>query len=186
MGLINWLIGGGAQGVAKAVETTAGAFIPNAERDAQRQAERFISVQEASTAGYGGQGWFNGLVDALNRLPRPMMAFGVIALFANAMFDPVSFASRMVGLQAMPPEMWWLVGAVVSFYFGARELQKSRKAKPITQIVQEIKQIDALKVRDDKTPGVADDASPGASIAISSGEVTSGNAAIKDWKRGLK
>ena len=37
------------------------------------------------------------------------------------MCDPVQFARRMVGLNAVPEPLWWLLGAVVAFYFGARE-----------------------------------------------------------------
>ena len=37
------------------------------------------------------------------------------------MVDPQAFAARMVGLNAVPEPLWWLLGAVVAFYFGARE-----------------------------------------------------------------
>ena len=37
------------------------------------------------------------------------------------MVDPTRFAARMVGLNAVPEPLWWLLGAVVAFYFGARE-----------------------------------------------------------------
>ncbi len=66
-------------------------------------------------------GWFDRLVNGMNRLPRPMLAFGTIGLFVYAMVDPVAFARRMVGLNAVPEPLWWLLGAVVAFYFGARE-----------------------------------------------------------------
>ena len=60
-------------------------------------------------------------MNGLNRLPRPLLAFGTIGLFIYAMVDPVKFAARMVGLNAVPEPLWWLLGAVVAFYFGARE-----------------------------------------------------------------
>jgi Holin of 3TMs, for gene-transfer release len=60
-------------------------------------------------------------VNGLNRLPRPALAFGTIGLFVYAMVDPVAFAQRMVGLNAVPEPLWWLLGAIVAFYFGARE-----------------------------------------------------------------
>ena len=66
-------------------------------------------------------GWFDRLVNGLNRLPRPLLAFGTIGLFVYAMVDPTAFAARMVGLNAVPEPLWWLLGAVVAFYFGARE-----------------------------------------------------------------
>lgn len=182
MGLISKIFSGGVGAVAGAVADVAEVFTPNAERDAQRAAERFTSAQQAYAAERGGKGWFGSLVDALNRLPRPMMAFGVIFLFWNAMQDPISFTIRMQGMQTIPQELWWLIGAVVSFYFGARELKKSREARPVHQVIRNIQAIEALKVRDHITPGVADDPSPEASIAVSSGAVTKGNAAIEAWK----
>jgi hypothetical protein len=65
--------------------------------------------------------WFDRMVNGLNRLPRPFLAFGTIGLFVYAMVDPEAFAVRMVGLNAVPEPLWWLLGAIVAFYFGARE-----------------------------------------------------------------
>ena len=46
--------------------------------------------------------WFDRLVNGLNRLPRPFLAFGTLGLFSYAMVDPEAFAKRMVGLNAVP------------------------------------------------------------------------------------
>ena len=48
------------------------------------------------------------------------MALGTLGLFVAAMIDPVWFASRMRGIALIPEPLWWLLGAVVGFYFGAR------------------------------------------------------------------
>jgi hypothetical protein len=72
------------------------------------------------------QGFFDRLVDALNRLPRPMLALGTIWLFVLAMIDPDSFAAGMTGLALVPEPLWWLMGAIVSFYFGARHQAKEQ------------------------------------------------------------
>jgi hypothetical protein len=70
-------------------------------------------------------------MNGLNRLPRPMLALGTLGLFVYAMMDPAGFAPRMVGLGAVPEPLWWLLGAIVSFYFGARELHYARSpARP--------------------------------------------------------
>jgi hypothetical protein len=63
---------------------------------------------------------FDRLVDALNRLPRPLMALGTLGVIAAALIDPVWFAARMEALAAMPEPMWWLMGAIVSLHFGGR------------------------------------------------------------------
>jgi hypothetical protein len=83
---------------------------------------------------------YDRLIDSLNRLPRPLMAFGSQALVIYAMIDPTGFAARMAGLDAMPEALWWLLGAVITAYFGAREahhirnrpaaMQKTTSAKP--------------------------------------------------------
>ena len=49
------------------------------------------------------------------------MAIGTIGLFVSAMIDPIWFASRMQGIALVPEPLWWLLGAIVSFYFGEGE-----------------------------------------------------------------
>lgn len=64
---------------------------------------------------------YDRLIDAANRLPRPALAFGAVAVFLFAMLDPAGFAQRMAALEAAPEELWWLIGAVIATHFGARE-----------------------------------------------------------------
>ncbi|WP_281825645.1 holin family protein [Jannaschia rubra] len=73
------------------------------------------------------RGLFDRCVDGLNRLPRPMLALGTMGLFVYAMAEPVGFAARMEGLGYVPDPLWWLLGAIVGFYFGARELHYVRR-----------------------------------------------------------
>lgn len=75
----------------------------------------------------GGDGRFDRIVDGLNRLPRPFLAFGALALFGYAMADPAGFTLRMKGLRTIPDPLWWILGAVVGFHFGAREAFYLRK-----------------------------------------------------------
>ena len=76
----------------------------------------------AATLGLQGRpkAGFDRAMDALNRLPRPFMALGTLALIAAAMIDPVWFSARMTALAQMPEALWWLIGAVISLFFGAR------------------------------------------------------------------
>ncbi len=125
MGLIGRVLGGagGAAALGQAAEGLAQVFRP----DATRELELSAAAQQAALAqlqaeyGVAGNGWFDRLVNGLNRLPRPFLAFGTLALFAYAMIDPDSFGQRMVGLNMVPEPLWWLLGAIVAFYFGARE-----------------------------------------------------------------
>ena len=70
---------------------------------------------------------FDQVLDAVNRLPRPLMALGTLALLADAMLDPAGFASRIAALDDIPEPLWWLMGGVITFYFGARETHYLRK-----------------------------------------------------------
>lgn len=129
MGLIGsifaTLFGGGRNLIAE----TAEVFRPNAEAEAARtQAYSAAALaQFAAEFAHPRRGLFDRLVDGLNRLPRPAMAFGVIALFVAAMAAPEWFAARMIGLAAVPEPLWWLLGAIVGFYFGARHQVKGQE-----------------------------------------------------------
>ncbi len=81
---------------------------------------------------------YDRLIDALNRLPRPLMAFGSQALVLYALLDPTGFALRMEGLDAMPEALWWLLGAVITAYFGAREAHhlRNRPTPPPEPVAQ--------------------------------------------------
>ncbi len=76
-------------------------------------------------------GRYNRMVDAMNRLPRPLLALGSLVLVAYAMLDPAGFSQRMTALAGMPDALWWLIGAVITFTFGARESHylRARTAK---------------------------------------------------------
>ncbi|MDA0924136.1 MAG: holin family protein [Proteobacteria bacterium] len=130
MGLI-----GRAMGVARAAEALGAAaegvsevFVPNATRAIELDAAIHRATLETATAEfqYAGRTWFDAAINGLNRLPRPMLALGTLGLFVFAMVDPAGFGARMVGLSLVPEPLWWLLGAVVSFYFGARELHYMR------------------------------------------------------------
>ena len=83
---------------------------------------QFDRPEGAGTLGLQGRpkAGFDRVMDALNRLPRPLMAMGTLALIAAALIDPVWFSARMDALAQMPEALWWLIGAVISLFFGAR------------------------------------------------------------------
>ena len=125
MGVIDMVLGGpaalGALGVA--AKGVAEVFVPSATKRMELSAEAQMAAlrQLGEEYQHPGLSWFDRLVNGLNRLPRPFLAFGTLGLFIYAMIDPVAFATRMVGLNAVPEPLWWLLGAIVAFYFGARE-----------------------------------------------------------------
>ena len=123
-GFMTFLFGDGRNVVAE----TAEVFRENAEKGAVRAA----NAQSESLAQFAAEflhpkrGLFDRLVDGLNRLPRPALALGTIWLFVMAMIDPDRFTEGMAGLALVPEPLWWLMGAIVSFYFGARHQAKAQ------------------------------------------------------------
>lgn len=121
-------IGQAAGAIGEAVEGVSEVFVANATRALELDSAIHRATLETAAAEfqYAGAGRFDRLVNGLNRLPRPLLALGTLGLFVFAMVDPVAFAFRMRGLDAVPEPLWWLLGAIVSFYFGARELHHFR------------------------------------------------------------
>ena len=114
-----------------AAQNVAEVFTINKTKRMERSFEAQAAAlgQHGREFTYGRAGLFDRLVNALNRLPRPTLALGTLGLFIYAMIDPVGFSARMVGLAHVPEPLWWLLGAIVSFYFGARELHYFRSPK---------------------------------------------------------
>jgi Holin of 3TMs, for gene-transfer release len=139
MGVIGKLIGapGAVAALGNAAQGVAEVFVPSATKRMELSAEAQMAAlrQLGEEYQHPALSWFDRLVNGLNRLPRPLLAFGTLGLFVYAMIDPVAFATRMVGLNAVPEPLWWLLGAIVAFYFGARETHYFRNrpvASPFT------------------------------------------------------
>lgn len=119
------LFGGNRNVLRETVEI----FRENSESSARRESEaRSAALAQFSTEfRQNSRGRFDQVMDGVNRLPRPMLALGACGLFAAAMGDPVWFSARMQGLTQVPEPLWWLLGVVVSFYFGARHQVKAHE-----------------------------------------------------------
>lgn len=128
MGVISTLTGALFGQGGNVLKDTAEVFMENTEAAAAREA----AWRAAALAQFGTEfarprrGLFDRVMDAVNRLPRPALALGTLGLFAAAMVDPVWFAARMQGIALVPEPLWWLMGAIVSFYFGARSQAKGQ------------------------------------------------------------
>jgi len=183
MGLIraglSALVGRGGAGVAalgQSVTGVAEVFRPNATRALELGHDAYLAAHSSHTAefAHARAGWFDGFVNGLNRLPRPLLALGTLGLFVYAMADPAGFTLRMRGLAEVPEPLWWLLGAVVAFYFGAREAHHLRDRRPVA-------------VPPARGEGVASvDASPAvAASAVAPGRAPAGasvNPALAAWR----
>lgn len=124
-GLLNLIFGGNRN----VLRETAEVFRENSEAGAMRDHLRHEAAMGQFSREFlaGRRGWFDRLMDGINRLPRPLMALGCLGLFISAMVDPIWFAARMQGIAVVPEPLWWLLGVIVSFYFGARHQMKGQE-----------------------------------------------------------
>ncbi|WP_170606818.1 holin family protein [Ruegeria arenilitoris] len=129
MGLISGLLSLLFGGERNVVRETAEVFLENAESAAARSA----ALREQALMQFGAEfqlqpkSGFDRFMDGINRLPRPALALGTLGLFVIAMIDPLWFAERMHGIALVPEPLWWLLGVIVSFYFGARHQTKAQE-----------------------------------------------------------
>ncbi|TCP42120.1 holin family protein [Rhodovulum marinum] len=124
-GLAGILFGSGRNVVAEAAEV----FRVNSDAADRRAAEiQTAALQQfAQEFAHPNRCVFDRVIDGMNRLPRPLLALGTVFLAASAMVDPVWFASRMQGVALVPEPLWWLLGAIISFYFGSRYQAKGQE-----------------------------------------------------------
>lgn len=191
-GIFDVLFGGGRN----VLKETAEVFTENAEAAGQREHHVKAAAlnQFAAEFAVARKGRFDRFMDGLNRLPRPLMAFGTLGLFVSAMVDPIWFASRMQGLALVPDPLWWLLGAIVGFYFGARHQQKSQEfqeslATTLARAPDVIENTRALRALGDEAKAPPEPAAPEPPApqppaplppAI---EPQAPNAALEDWRR---
>lgn len=188
MGLIERIFTTVFGGERNVIRDTVEVFRENAEAGAQRA----HAVQGQAMAQYGAEfaqprtGRFDRFMDGLNRLPRPMLALGTLGLFVTAMVNPIWFAERMQGIALVPEPLWWLLGVIVSFYFGARQQVKSQEFQraivgTIARVPQVVENIETLRRLRADSPRVAD---TGADSRLALAVVEpSDNAALDAWRR---
>lgn len=183
-GLMGVLFGNGRNTLQETVQI----FRENAEEGAKRSAEVQMEAlrQHAAEFKIPRKGWFDRLIDGLNRLPRPMLALGTLALFISAMTEPVWFAERMQGIALVPEPLWWLLGVIVSFYFGARHQVKSQNfqreiAETMSRVPQVVKNIETLRTLRSDDKGVADTGTD-APLSLASLRPDA-NPALEEWRK---
>lgn len=155
------LFGGG-----NVIRETAEVFRVNAEAQAAREVGLQGKALEQFAAEFLGQrqSRFDRFMDALNRVPRPAMALGTLGLFVSAMVDPVWFAERMTGIALVPEPLWWLLAAIVGFYFGARHQTKGQQFRremaatvaAVPEVMGQLRGLEALRGGDPGATPVAD------------------------------
>ncbi len=178
------LVFGGSHNV---VRETVEVFRENAEAGAQRGA----AVQGQAMTQFGQEftvprrGRFDRFMDGLNRLPRPALALGTLGLFISAMVNPLWFSERMQGIALVPEPLWWLLGVVVSFYFGARHQVKAQEFQreivgTVAYVPQVLHNIETIRQLRADSVAVAETA-PDAALTIEAVQ-PGDNAALEAWR----
>lgn len=166
MGVMDRFLGAGAAvtSVANAATGVAEVFRENSTRRMELDEEAYARAMAQLTGEFAAQprGWFDGLMNGMNRMPRPLLTLGTIGLFVYAMIEPVGFGLRMENLNLVPEPLWWLLGAIISFYFGAREAHYFRTR-----------------------PMIRGAARPATLASLPEGDGFEDNPALRDWAAGL-
>jgi hypothetical protein len=182
-GILSMMFGNGRN----VIRETAEVFTENAEAGAVRAATMQGQAMQQFGAEFAAPraGPFDRFMDGLNRLPRPALALGTLGLFVSAMVDPLWFAARMQGIALVPEPLWWLLGVVVSFYFGGRHQMKSQSfqreiATTMARVPQVMENIGRLEQMRADSPGAAD---PGPDAELSVAVLKPcDNPALEAWK----
>lgn len=91
----------------------------------------------------------------------------------------------MAGISLVPQPLWWLLGVVVSFYFGARHQAKGQDfqksiAATIARTPHVVASIEQIRELRHDSPGVADTGADAVLAVETLGKWE--NAAFADWK----
>lgn len=188
MGLIERIFGIIFGGERNVLRDTVEVFRENTEQGAARSAE----VQRQAMAQYGAEYQavrrcgFDRFMDGLNRLPRPALALGTLGLFISAMVHPLWFSERMQGIALVPEPLWWLLGVIVSFYFGARHQVKAQDFQReivgtmarVPEVLENIKTIRDLRADSVRVADTGHDAPLAVAVLA-----TESNAALAEWQK---
>lgn len=145
-GIIDSVGGGLLGGVNQVVGTVFGDKKARDQATANEDIQRLKQFQ-AEFAPRENRTTWDSFVDGLNRLPRPVMTFGVIGLFVYCIQEPAGFAISMKALELMPTAGWALLSTIVAFWFGGKFLGGLKKPEPMS--VEEVEKIIELMERRD-------------------------------------
>ena len=188
MGLMERMFGLLFGGGTNVVKDTVEVFRENAEAGSSRSHAVQMEAMRAHSDEFkvARQGGFDRLMDGVNRLPRPALALGTLGLFISAMVEPLWFAERMQGIALVPEPLWWLLGVIVSFYFGARHQVKAQQfqreiVSTMAHVPQVMQNVAALRILRADSVGVA---GTGEDVRLAAAAVAPDvNPALEEWRR---
>jgi hypothetical protein len=135
-------VSGIVDSVSKGVETVAGVFTTNKEKDAQRSADEQMALMQAYQAEFNqrqNRNWVDSLADGFNRLIRPFIVCLILFIFIIAYISPPRMAEITLAMSSIPDGYWTLLSVIIAFYFGGRMQLKSQQFKFNESQVQAVK-----------------------------------------------
>lgn len=146
--------------VSRGIETVAGVFTTNKEKQAQRAQDEQLALLRAYQAEFNqreNRTWIDAFADGFNRLVRPMIVCLVLFIFIIAYVSPSHLAEITLALSSIPDGYWTLLSVIIVFYFGGRMQLKSQQfrfnesqAQAIKALIEAKQSFRQLEIDDDE------------------------------------
>lgn len=138
---MQWIVNLLGGGLLQGLDTLLARFAGNKDAaEANLHAEQIAAIQSAAAefAPRANRTRWDSFIDGLNRLPRPLLAFMVIAVLVWAPLDPIGFARVMTAYGLIPEWLVIVIGQVILLFCGGRMLERwpGRLAGPSADAVQ--------------------------------------------------
>ncbi len=170
-------------------------FKPNAEQSAERNHVESMALSQQDLASLqqfaaefhdrAERTWWDSLIDGMNRLPRPLITLGILALFVLAPVAPVRFLEIAQAYQMMPDGFWALLSIIIAFYFGGRMQLKGQDMTVkggALAVAREILALRRTEQQFDQPPPQPSGAMPQGAPATATASAPT-NRVVEEWRR---
>ncbi len=168
-------------------------FKPNAEQAAERDHVESMALNQQDLASLqqftaefhdrAGRTWWDSVIDGLNRLPRPLITLGILALFVLAPVAPVRFLEIAQAYQMMPDGFWALLSVIIAFYFGGRMQLKGQDMAVKGGALQVARQILAIRRAEQQLDQPAPSPAAVPETVPAETDPGRGNRVVEEWRR---
>lgn len=133
LSIISNLLSGIGEATSKVMGSVAGLkrikTVDKTQQENNLHAET-VEMLKAYTAEMGkpNKNLWDSIVDGIVRLPRPIIAYIVIALFLICIISP-EYAKRVaMAFYGLPTQLYYILAGVIAFYFGGRMVHEKMQA----------------------------------------------------------